>query len=103
MEELTTDKELETSANASDVSSQPGTITTKEYLQICCRVTYQMRNLKAKGAILVLVWNFLVMSAFNYLLDTSLKVYSDVVISIVLTTIGVVLPIAGWLADVRFG
>ncbi len=59
-------KELETTVSGRKVSSQPDTITTKEYLQACCRVSYWTRKLtENKGAILVLVWNFLVMSVFN--------------------------------------
>ncbi len=92
-------KELETTVSSRKVSSQPDTITTKEYLQACCRVSYRTRKLKNKGAILVLVWNFLVMSVFNYLLTY----YQDIVSNSVLAIIGVMLPITGWLADVHFG
>ena len=80
--------------------SQPDNITFKEYLQVRCRISYQMRKLKTKGAILVLIWSFMVMGVFNYLLNSLLVSYSD---SSVISIIGVTLPIAGWLADVRFG
>ncbi len=36
-------------------------------LKMCCRPTYQARKLKNKGALLILVWNCLVMSVFYYL------------------------------------
>ncbi len=69
MEEQKTEKELEISASGRNVSSQPDTITSKERLQICHRVKYQTRKLKNEGAILVLVWSFLVTSLTNYLLN----------------------------------
>ena len=99
------ERELEISANTRTVSppSLDGTITTSEYLQACCRITYRMRKVKNKGAILVLVWSFLVMSVYSYLFDTILPSYHNSIIYSVFATIGVTLPFAGWLADVRFG
>ena len=102
MEEHQTEKELAISASGSNVFSQSDTITTKEYLRTCCRVSYRMRKLKNKGAILVLAWNFLVAGVFNSLIDTVLASYHDLVTNSVLAIIGVTLPIAGWLDDVRF-
>ena len=84
-------------------SSQPDKITFKEYLQVRCRITYRMRKLKTKGAILVLVWSFMVMNVFYYLLNILLVSCHNSVITGVVTIIAVTLPIAGWLADVRFG
>ena len=43
------------------------------------------------------------MGVFYYLLNSLLVSYHDSVITSVSTIIGVTLPIAGWLADVRFG
>ena len=101
------ERELEISANARNVSESSlphdDTITAREYLQVCCRVMYRMRKLKNKGAILVLVWSFLAMSVYGYLFDTVLPSYNDSIIYSVLTIIGVMLAIAGWLADVWFG
>ena len=103
MEELErTENELETSANVEKISSRPDTITTKECLQTYCRVKYQIRKVKNKGAILVLVWSFLVSGLLSYLLNTVLLSHHDLVINSVLTIIAVMLPVAGWLADVRF-
>ena len=95
--------ELEISASGERISSQPDTITTKECLQAYCRVTYQIRKVKNKGAILVLVWSFLVSSLLNYLLNTVLLSYHVFGINSVLTIIAVMLPVTGWLADIRFG
>ena len=84
-------------------SSQPDKITFKEYLQVRCRISYRMRKLKTKGAILVLIWSFMVVGVIHYLLNSLLVSYSDSVITSVMTIIAVTLPVAGWLADVRFG
>ena len=61
------------------------------------RPTYHIRKVKSKGAILVLVWTFLLTSLFY-----CLTVYLS---HIKINFIGwsVTLPIAGWLADVYFG
>ena len=103
MEEERNERELEVSASGGRISSQPDTITTKECLQAYCRVTYQIRKVKNKGAILVLVWSFLVSSLANYLLNAVLLSHHKWVINSVLTIIAVMLPVAGWLADIRFG
>ena len=63
---------------------------------ICCKPTYQMRKLKNKGAIVVLVWNFFIVTVLNFLV-----VLHSLEISIVAW--GLTLPLAGWLADIRFG
>jgi MFS family permease len=102
MEEENT-KELETTVGGRNESSQPDKITSKEYLQAYCRISYRMRKLKTKGAILVLMWSFMVTGVFNYLLNSVLASYHDLVSTSIMTIIGVTLPVAGWLADVRFG
>ena len=102
MEEENT-QELETTVGGRNVSSQPNKITFKEYLQAYCRISYRMRKLKSKGAILVLIWSFMVMGVFYYLLNSLLASYHDSISTSVMTIIGVTLPIAGWLADVQFG
>ena len=74
-------------------------ITINRQLCGCCKSTYKLhvRKLKNKGALLVLVWNFLIMSLFYYIMvhtNHNKQVY---------ITVGVTLPIAGWLADVYLG
>ena len=97
-------KELETATGGErNESFQPDKITFKEYLQVHCRISYQVRKLKTKGAILVLMWSFIVMGVFYYLLNSLLVSYSDSISTSVVTIIGVTLPVAGWLADIRFG
>ena len=102
MEEENT-QELETTVGGKNVSSQPEKITFKEYLQARCRITYRMRKLKTKGAILILIWSSMIMNVFYCLLNSLLVSYHDSISTSVMTIIAVTLPIAGWLADVRFG
>ena len=79
-------------------------ITTKEYLRICCRISYQPRRLRNKGAMLVLVWMFLMMIAFRFTIAKGFKfLHGDFFTTVTIATIGMIMPIAGWLADVRFG
>ena len=96
-------QELETTVGGRNVSSQPDKITFKEYLQAYCRISYRMRKLKAKGAILVLIWSSMIMNVFYCLLNSLLVSYHDSISTSVMTIIAVTLPVAGWLADVRFG
>ena len=64
----------------------------------CCKSLYQRRKLKNKGAIVVIVWNYLVTSLALYLLTraSDYKPYYFIACSFVL-------PFSGWLADVYFG
>ena len=73
----------------------------RERLNMCCRPTYRIRKLKNKGAILILVHNFLVTGVFYYLSMYAHKFHpTRHMYSIVW---GLTLPIAGWLADVYLG
>ena len=74
------------------------TITAKERLQLCCRPTYKPRKVKNKGAILVLIWSFLIMSV----IDGRLTHY-DISGGVNLVAFSLTLPVAGWLADARIG
>ena len=41
-------------------------VSTKEQLKLLCKLTYKMRRVKTKGAILVLIWNFLALFVLWY-------------------------------------
>ena len=84
----------------------------KSSLRQCLKSRYQMRRLKNKGAILIVFWNFLVWSVYNSNTNSAIGlknvigVYSNlsVVFYVVQAIAGAVLmPLAGWLADVHFG
>lgn len=79
----------------------------EKYLQACCQPSYRLRWLHSKGAIVVLVWNFLAISIYHYLQGYAsqnellaklpfIQNHSYVIISI----IKLFYPIAGWLTDV---
>ena len=84
--------------------SSDSEITFCEHLKICCKPKYQPRKLKNKGAILVLVWSFLVMTVFYYLYYKSFEDYNNCSICNRLIPIpaGLVMLFVGWLADVYF-
>ena len=79
-------------------------ITFCEHLKICCKPKYQPRKLKNKGAILVLVWSFLVTTVLYYLYYESLstKTFCPLCFRLILVPVGIALLFAGWLADVYF-
>ena len=83
--------------------SSDSEITFCEQLKICCKPKYQPRKLKNKGAILVLLWSFLVMTVYYYV---QAKVYEDSNYSkcnwLIPIPGGLVMLFAGWLADAYF-
>ena len=80
------------------LQSRSEAITNKQ-LNKYCRPAYKTRKLKNKGALLVLVWNFLIMSLFYYLYNTAHQLH----VTQNYISVGITLPIAGWLADVYLG
>ena len=76
-------------------------LTIKEQLQICCKPTYNIRKLRSKGAIVLLIGNYFVYSLYYYLVGhssgtTETQYYYYI-------TWGLTIPVFGWLADVRIG
>ena len=69
----------------------------EEHVLPCCNSSYQIRKLKNKGAIIILVWNFFVVSASEYLI-AYVQIRGGASIGTV--ALGFTLPFAGWLADV---
>ena len=82
--------------------SNDSEITFSERLKFCCKPKYQPRKLKNKGAILVLVWNFLVTSVYYYLYYKSVthETFCPTCFQLILLPTGIVVLFAGWLADV---
>ena len=84
-------------------------VSTKERLKLYCKPTYKIRRVKRKGAILVLLWNFLAVSVLWFLGNDDYHANSyniipndnGTIISVVL--FGFTLPVAGWLADAYIG
>ena len=74
--------------------------STREQLQVCCKPTYKPRIVKNKGAISVLVWNYLIMNVYGLLAQ---YVDSGYEFRIWLVAFGLTPPIAGWLGDAYIG
>ena len=86
----------------SNIYTSESEITTAEYLQFCCKVRYRPRILKNKGAILVLVWNFMAFFIVNCV-SVQIETSNDLIHAVIFAVIAILMPVAGWLADVRFG
>ena len=73
------------------------------YFKRSIKLSFQSKWLKNKGAILVLIWSFLGFSVFHYL--TIINVSQDPIKQNpgVMLSIGIFLPVGGWLADAYFG
>lgn len=111
-EKLTKSECKETMASLESSSSSDTSIGSlrEKYIKACCKPIYRMRWMKTKGAILVLVWNYLAFSVFYYLGGFSGD--SELLRSVPFFRghasglVGVATlfcPFAGWLADVRLG
>ena len=86
----------QSSTSLKDVSllkSEPKQQTT------CCKSSYRIRRIKNRGALLILLWSFLISGVFNFYW----KHNHGLVLNIQLVVGGLTLPIAGWLADIYFG
>ena len=80
-------------------------MSKQEQLEVCCELTYRMRRVQSKGAILVLVWSHLVVSVFHFLQNDKV---SDSPQNgkgswLGLMVFGITLPLVGWLADAYIG
>jgi peptide/histidine transporter 3/4 len=76
-------------------------ITTKDKLSTCCNVKrYQIRRVKNKGAVLVLVISYLVTSILYFLANTAVE---HSVYHIWIIPFGITTAIAGWLTDAFIG
>ena len=79
----------------------------RRQLSCCCKLSYKPRKFSSKGAVLVLVWYLLAVSAFlRNAVSLSLSISSKLNISVSVLSILVLLVacvFVGWLADVRCG
>ena len=102
MEEDFSAHSSESTSPLKDVSILSSELTTKERLSICCKPSFQLRRLKNRGATLILIWSYICLSVLWFYVDTREKIFG-VKFSIHAAALGLTLPIAGWIADVRFG
>ena len=97
---MATERDLELEQCESPLSCS--TITTLERLQLCCKPTYKPRRVKNKGAILILVWNYMIMSAYGTFYQYLIR-QDRIFLRVWAVAFGLAPPIAGWLADARVG
>ena len=93
-----------TAKSQSDIEDNDSEINFSERLKICCKPKYQPRILRNKGALLVLVWNFLVTTVFYYVYYESSRdnSFCNTCFKLILVPVGIALLFSGWLADVYF-
>ena len=94
---------IESSTSLQSVSFLTKEPASKGELKVnYCKPRCRMRQVKNKEAILILVWNYLLMSILFF--NTEISVYHfNFPYSIQYVLLGLMLPFAGWLADVYFG
>ena len=93
--------ELSTHGSTELQSLPTSTFTVREWLRLCCKLTFKPRMVKSKGAILVLLWNFVILNTLTFL--THQTHIRNIKLQWLLLAIGFIPALAGWLADVRFG
>ena len=69
----------------------------------CFKPRYRLRRVKNRGAILILIWSYCISSLYIYISYNALRVYSYLVFAMLQISVGFMIPLAGWLADIRFG
>ena len=97
---MATERDLELEQCESPLSCR--TISTLERLQLCCKPTYKPRRVKNKGAILILVWNYMIMSVYGMFYQYLIR-QDRILLRVWVVAFGLAPPIAGWLADARVG
>ena len=83
------------------VSLGSSELTTKERLGICCKPSFQLRRLKDKGAILVLICSFFYAIFFQFHWQTADQ--NGIEFLVRSSVFGLTLSIAGWIADIHIG
>ena len=97
---MATERDLELEQCESPLSCS--TVTMLERLQLCCKPTYKPRRVKNKGAILILVWNYMIMSVYGMFHQYLIR-QDRILFRVWVVAFGLAPPIAGWLADARVG
>ena len=62
-----------------------------------------MRTIHNRGAILILIWSFLVTNIFYFIKYAATTKYSSLVYYTALSVGVLIMPLAGWLADIHYG
>ena len=75
----------------------------KVWLKEIFKPRYRRRTIYNKGAILILVWSFLTTNLVYFIRYAATIAYSSLVYYIALSIGALLIPVAGWLADVSYG
>ena len=79
-------------------------LSVKEKLRECFKLRYQPRTIKSKGALIMLIWSFLMSATYFYASHMASMIHhTDSLLNVIQLFMGLTIPLAGWLADVRFG
>ena len=79
-------------------------ISIKDKIRECFKPRYQPRTMKNKGALLVLIWSFLVSAMYFYTSHLASKIHHSItLLNGMQIFMGLTIPLAGWLADIKFG
>ena len=86
----------------SELSDLTSASLERIYLKACCKPTYRVKWLKNKGAILIIVWSFLVTSVFHLVksgYDNEAREENFRPFGVILIASFLFFPVGGWLAD----
>ena len=86
----------------SDQSVSSGHFTMRERFGICCKLSFKPRTVRSRGAILVLLLNYLVMNSIS-LVYPYIYTNDNAIVVEGLVGFALILPLAGWLADAYIG
>ena len=95
LERGTSSTSLESLVHTNSVLAKVDEVTTMEYLRSRFRLKYRARRLKNKGALLVIVWSFFVITLFQFTWEKVLKLFHNYMAIAIVAVIGLMLPIAG--------
>ena len=84
--------------NTSLIANKPS-----KQVRRCFKPRYRLRRVENRGAILILIWSYCISSLYFYLSYTASRVYSYLMFSMLQISVGFMIPLAGRLADIRFG
>ena len=96
----TTNAEMSMASELSDLTTSAS--LERIYFKACCKPTYRVKWLKNKGAILIIIWSYLVTSVFHLVksgYDNTPKEQYFRPSGVILVASSLLFPVGGWLAD----
>ena len=90
-------------SDETSLSDSTSELNTRELLREHFKPKFHIRRVTNKGAILVVVWSFLLTTIYYYTAYNATRLYSNLMFAIIQSIVGITIPFAGWLADVRIG